>query len=88
MAQLSFPIESSLLSLSSIVIGTALGLIVVYNVILDSGRTPSWSSLAFAPPRLLLGVMFTVVHLIALATTDAPALRASRACPAEAPRYR
>ena len=87
MVQLSFMIESSFISLSSIVIGTALGLAVAYNVIHDAQQSPSWSNLAFSPPWLALGIIFLVVYLISMATTYAPALRAARVYPAEALRY-
>jgi len=87
MVQLSFMIESSFVSLSSIVIGTVLGLAVAYNLIHDAKQTPSWSNLSFAPPWLALGVIFLIVYLVALATSYAPAQRASRVYPAEALRY-
>ena len=87
MVQLSFMIESSFVSLSSIVIGTVLGLAVAYNLIHDAKQTPSWSNLSFSPPWLALGVIFLIVYLVALATSYAPAQRASRVYPAEALRY-
>jgi putative ABC transport system permease protein len=87
MVQASFLLESSFVALSAIVIGTALGLAVAYNVIHDAQQSPSWSNLAFSPPWLALGVIFLLVYVIAMATTYAPALRASRVYPAEALRY-
>jgi ABC-type lipoprotein release transport system permease subunit len=59
-----------------------------YNSIADSGKQPSWDTLAFTVLWLSLGVIFVAVYAIALATTFAPALRASRVYPAEALRYR
>jgi putative ABC transport system permease protein len=85
--QMSFLIESSFVALTSIVVGTGLGLAVAYNVILDSRRSPSWAHMAFVVPWLTLGVVFLAVYLVALATTLVPALRASRIYPAQALRY-
>jgi putative ABC transport system permease protein len=87
MVQLSFLIESSFVALTSILVGTGLGLAVAYNVILDSRRTPSWEHMAFSVPWLTLGLIFLAVYLVALATTLAPAVRAARVYPAEALRY-
>ena len=87
MVQLSFIIESSFIALTSIVVGTGLGLVVAYNVIGDSRRTPSWEHMAFTVPWLTLGVIFLAVYAVALLTTLAPAVRASRIYPAEALRY-
>jgi ABC-type antimicrobial peptide transport system permease subunit len=83
----SFLIESSFIALTSIVVGTALALAVAYNVISASRRTPSWEHMSLAVPWLTLGVIFLTVYLVALATTLAPAVRASRIYPAEALRY-
>lgn len=79
--------ESSFLALTSIIVGTALGLAVAYNFLGDARQSPSWSNIAFSPPWVALLVIFTAVYLIALATTYAPARRASRVFPAEALRY-
>ncbi len=87
MVQLSFLIESSFIALTSIVVGTGLGLAVAYNVILDSRRSPSWEHMAFSVPWLTLGIIFLAVYVVALATTYAPAVRAARIYPAEALRY-
>jgi putative ABC transport system permease protein len=87
MVQLSFIIESSFIALTAIVVGTGLGLAVAYSVISDSRRTPSWEHMAFAVPWLTLGVIFLSVYAVALLTTLAPAVRASRIFPAEALRY-
>ncbi len=87
MVQLSFMLESSFIALTSIIVGTGLGLAVAFNVINDSKRQPSWENMSFDVPWLNLGVIFLAVYLTALATTFAPALRASRVYPAEALRY-
>ncbi|MEX2464530.1 MAG: FtsX-like permease family protein [Gaiellaceae bacterium] len=87
MVQLTFLIESSFVALTAIAIGTGLGLVVAWNVIHDSQQQPSWDNLAFDVPWLNLGLIFFVVYAVALATTFAPAVRASRVFPAEALRY-
>jgi putative ABC transport system permease protein len=87
MVQLAFLLESSFVALTSIVVGTFLGLVVAHNVISDSQRTPSWENLSFDVPWVNLGIIFLLVYLVALATTWLPALRASRIYPAEALRY-
>jgi putative ABC transport system permease protein len=87
MVQLSFLLESSFVALTSITVGTVLGLVVAHNVISDSQSTPSWQNLSFDVPWTNLVIIFLAVYLVALATTFAPALRASRIYPAEALRY-
>jgi putative ABC transport system permease protein len=87
MVQLAFLIESSFVALTSIVVGTILGLVVAWNVISDSQSTPSWQNLSFDVPWANLAIIFGAVYLVALATTWLPALRASRVYPAEALRY-
>jgi putative ABC transport system permease protein len=87
MVQASFLLESSFIALSSILIGTVLGLTVAYNMIYDAHQQPSWSNITFSPPWLMLGIIFLVVYAIALATSYAPARRAARVYPAEALRY-
>jgi putative ABC transport system permease protein len=87
MVQLSFLLESSFIALTSIVVGTLLGLALGYNVIVDSRRAPSWQGMAFEVPWLTLGIIFFTVYAVALATTLIPARRASRVYPAEALRY-
>jgi putative ABC transport system permease protein len=87
MVQLAFLLESSFVALTSIFVGTFLGLVVAHNVISDSQSQPSWENLSFDVPWANLGIIFLVVYLVALATTWLPALRASRIYPAEALRY-
>jgi len=87
MIQLSFLLESSFVALTAIVVGTVLGLILGYNIVADSAKQPSWDTLTFTVPWLSLGFIFAVVYAVALVTTLAPALRASRVYPAEALRY-
>jgi putative ABC transport system permease protein len=87
MVQMSFLLESSFIALTSIVLGTILGLAVAFNVIHDSQQQPSWSNLTFDPPWLTLGLIFLVVYAVALGTTYLPAVRAARVYPAEALRY-
>jgi putative ABC transport system permease protein len=87
MVQGCFLLESSFVALTAIVVGTALGLAVAYNVIADTRRQPSWSGLPFHVPWLTLALIFFVVYAVAMLTTLAPARRASRVYPAEALRY-
>jgi putative ABC transport system permease protein len=87
MVQTSFLLESSFVALTSIVVGTVLGIAVAYNVVADAKRTPSWESMAFHVPWLTLAVIFLLVYGVALATTLVPARRGSRVYPAEALRY-
>ncbi len=87
MVQLSFLLESSFIALSSIFFGTLLGLAVAYNFLDEIQKQPSWSNITFSPPWVALAIIFTTVYLIAMATSYAPARRASQVYPAEALRY-
>jgi putative ABC transport system permease protein len=88
MVQLSFLLESSFIALTAIVVGTALGLVIAFNVIQDSADQPSWQgALHFAVPWSHLAIVFASVYVAALVTTYAPASRAARVRPAEALRY-
>ena len=87
MVQACFLLESSFVALTAIVVGTALGLAVGYNVISDTRRQPSWAGMPFVVPWLTLAVIFVAVYGVAMLTTLAPARRASRVYPAEALHY-
>src|SRR5690606_10706416 len=41
--QLGFLIESSMIAVAGIIVGTALGLVLAYNIIDDTSRNASWS---------------------------------------------
>jgi putative ABC transport system permease protein len=87
MVRVAFLLESSFVALTSIVVGTLLGLVVAHSVISDSQSTPSWENISFDVPWANLAIIFGTVYLVALATTWVPAARASRVYPAEALRY-
>jgi putative ABC transport system permease protein len=87
MVQLSFLLESSFVALVGIVMGTALGLAIAFNVIDDSRRQPSWDNLSFAVPWLNLLVIFLIVYVASLVASYLPARQASRVYPATALRY-
>lgn len=53
----------------------------------EAQSQPSWANLSFDVPWMNLGVIFLAVYVVALATTLAPARRASRVYPAEALHY-
>ncbi len=85
--QLSFLLESSFVALTAIVVGTLLGLVIARNVVADAGSTTMYSGVHLVVPWIDLTAVFVSVYVIALLTTLAPALRASRIYPAEALRY-
>ncbi len=87
MVQLAFLLESSFVALTAIVVGTALGLLLAWNIIDDTRQQPSWSGMSLYVPWMNLLIIFLVVYVVALAATLLPALRASRIRPAEALRY-
>jgi putative ABC transport system permease protein len=87
MVQLSFLLESSFVALVGILMGTALGLAIAFNVIDDSRRQPSWDNLSFAVPWLNLLVIFLIVYVASLVASYLPARQASRVYPATALRY-
>jgi putative ABC transport system permease protein len=87
MVQAAFLLESSFVALTAILVGTALGLLLAWNIIRDQRAQPSWENIELVVPWLNLAVIFLVVYAVALAATLAPALRASRIRPAEALRY-
>ena len=87
MIQAAFLLESSFVALTAIVVGTALGLVVSFNIISDSAEQPSWDDALVQRAVAILGVIFFVVYAVSLVTTLMPAVRASRVYPAEALRY-
>jgi len=87
MIQAVFLLESSFVALTSIVVGTALGLLLGWNIIHDQKQTPSWAGLEMVVPWADLVLIFVAVYAVALLATLAPAIRASRVAPAEALRY-
>lgn len=44
MVQLAFLLESSFVALTAIVVGTALGLLLAWNIVNDTSRQPSWET--------------------------------------------
>jgi ABC-type lipoprotein release transport system permease subunit len=74
-------------ALVSLVLGTFLGIIISYNVILDQSEQPSWENLRLVVPWRDLVIVYVLVYAAALVTTFLPALQASRVYPAEALRY-
>jgi putative ABC transport system permease protein len=87
MVQRSFLLESSFITLVSIVVGTVLGLVVARNVIVDASGQGSWANIELVVPWTNLVGIFAAVYLAGLLTTWAPARRAARVYPAEALRY-
>ena len=85
--RLGFLLESGLMALSSIIVGAALGLAMAYNVISDASHQANYGHVPYIVPWANLTLIFTVVMVVALATTYLPARRASRVYPAEALRY-
>jgi putative ABC transport system permease protein len=83
----AFLLESSFVALTSIVVGTVLGLILAWNIIDDQRQQPSWENLELYIPWTNLLLVFTVVYAVAIVATILPARRASRIRPAEALRY-
>ncbi len=87
MVRRTLMLESSFIALTAIVVGSALGLVMSYNVITNSSQQANYTNVSFDVPWLNLAVVFGIVYLAALGTTLAPAIRASRVYPAEALRY-
>ena len=87
MVQMSFLVESLLVTLIGVVVGTALGLLVAANVVADSASRPGMDNLTLQPPWTALAVILVVVVLSSVATTWLPSLQASRTYPATALRY-
>ncbi len=87
MVQASFLVESLFVTLIGVVVGTALGLLVTLNVVVDAADQPGYENLSLRPPWTVLAVILAVVVLSSVLTTILPSLRASRTYPAEALRY-
>jgi putative ABC transport system permease protein len=87
MIQAVFLLESSFIALTAILVGSALGLLLGWNIITDSRKTASWANLEMVVPWGDLVLIFVVVYAVAMLATLAPAIRASRVAPAEALRY-
>jgi putative ABC transport system permease protein len=87
MVEASFLLESSFIALTSILVGTLLGLLLAWNIIEDVRRQPSWENMTLVVPWINLGVIFLLVYAVAMLATIAPARRAARVLPAEALRY-
>lgn len=87
MVQAAFLLESGLIALTSIVIGTVLGLILAWNIVEDQRTQRSWEGMSLVVPWWNLIIIFMVVLAVSLLTTLAPAIRASRIPPAQALRY-
>jgi putative ABC transport system permease protein len=87
MVQLSFLVESSMVALAGIGLGTILGLIIAFNVIQNSKSQGSWETIEFIVPWLNFLIIYALVYGAALLTSFLPALQASRVYPAEALRY-
>ena len=87
MVEAIFLLESAFVAVTSILVGTGLGLIVANNVIADSQRQGTFANLAMHVPWFTLAVIFATVLVIAMVTTLVPARRAARVYPAEALRY-
>jgi putative ABC transport system permease protein len=88
MVQLGLLVEAALVSVTALVVGTAMGLVMAYNVVTDAARRPDWANVRFVVPWNVLAVVFVTVVVTALATTLLPARRGSRVYPAQALRYR
>ena len=87
MIQAVFLLESSLVALTAIVVGTALGLLLAYEIIVDQRSQPSYEGLDLVVPWTNLAVIYGAVYVVCVLATLAPALRAARIRPAEALRY-
>lgn len=85
--QISFLLESCMVAIVGIVVGTVLALVTAFNIISDTQKQPGWENLAFSVPWLVLAIIFAIVLVAALITTFVPARRASNVYPAEALRY-
>jgi putative ABC transport system permease protein len=87
MVQASFLLEAGFIALTSILVGTLLGVVMGYNVIMDSRSKGGWDTLQFTVPWVTLAIVFTAVFVAAMAATFVPARNGARVYPSEALRY-
>ncbi len=87
MVQASFLLEATFIALTSIVVGTLLGLAMAYNVISDAWSKGGWDTLEYSVPWVTLIIVFATVFAAALLATWAPARSGARIYPSEALRY-
>ena len=87
MIQLSFPMESSFISLLGIFIGTSLGIILGWQAYNDIKEDEGIDTIRFAIPWVQIGIILAVTYAASLLATFLPARQASRVYPAEALRY-
>ena len=87
MVQASFLLEAGFIALTSILVGTLLGVVMGYNVIMDSRSKGGWDTLEFTVPWVTLAIVFTAVFVAAMAATFVPARNGARVYPSEALRY-
>jgi len=85
--QVSFLIESTMVAVVGIVVGTVLGITLAFDIIRDTKTHPGWETLDYTVPWLGLGVIFLLVLVAAVVTAYLPARQASRVYPAQALRY-
>ena len=84
MVQASFLLEATFIALTSILVGTFLGIVMGFNVIMDSRSKGGWDTLEFTVPWLTLAIVFTAVFAAALLATFVPAQNGARIYPSEA----
>jgi putative ABC transport system permease protein len=87
MVEAVFLLESSFVALTAIVVGTGLGVLLGYEIVVDQRRQASWQGMELVVPWANLMVVYAAVYVVAVVATLAPALRAARIRPAEALRY-
>ena len=87
MVQMSFLVESLIVTLVGVVVGSVLGLWVAFNVIQDTASQPGYENLTLVPPWSVLAIILGVVVLCSVLATWLPSVRASRTYPATALRY-
>jgi putative ABC transport system permease protein len=85
--QISFLIESCMVAVMGMVFGTAMAIVIAFNIIRDAKSDPAWEGMSYSVPWLALGAIFAIVLVAALITTYLPARQASKVYPAEALRY-